>query len=146
MTIQSRVDEYVARRVAYPPVISRFLKSTRQHNRRISAQMAMPRQAEAAGQRIDSRPYATKARVVDCWRHVQSSGEDGMTGKDNPVCIASGKSNAFKTAQTAYPILLKTLYALRLPRSKGRSGEEANASNFSRSPRDWMGWLAGRIS
>jgi hypothetical protein len=66
MAIYSRVDEHIARCGAYPPVVSRFLKAARQHNRRIRAQMAMPRQAEAAGQRIDSRRDVAERELSIC--------------------------------------------------------------------------------
>ena len=59
--------------------------------------MAMPRQAELAGQRFDSRRDVAKARIVDPWRHVQSL-DDPIRAKDSPVCILLVTSNEFKTA------------------------------------------------
>ena len=69
--------------------------------------MAMPWQAEAAGQRLYSRSDLAKVRVVDCWRHVQSGGEDETTHKDNPSYAASAKSNTFKTVRVKpiHPLL-----------------------------------------
>jgi len=68
--------------------------------------MAMPRQAEAAGQRLYSGRYAAEMRVVDCWRHIQSGGEDETTHKDNPPCTDSAKSNTFKTVRPKRFILM----------------------------------------
>ena len=72
MTIHRRMNQYIPRRGVYAAAVTRFLEAARQNHRRIRAQVAMPRQAEAAGQGFDSRCDAAKVRVVDRRRHVQS--------------------------------------------------------------------------
>lgn len=72
MTIHRRMNQYIARRGVYAATVARFLEAAGQDDRRISAQVAMPRQAEAAWQGFDSRCDAAKVRIVDRRRHGQS--------------------------------------------------------------------------
>ena len=49
MAVQRRMNQHIAGPGECTPNVARFLEAARQHYRRIGAQMAMPRQAEAAG-------------------------------------------------------------------------------------------------
>jgi hypothetical protein len=70
MAVKSRVDQYISRRGLYAAVVPRLFKAACHHNCRVAVKMTMPRQAEAAGQSLDSRRNVPKPRVVDGWRHA----------------------------------------------------------------------------
>jgi len=52
MAVQGGVDQYIASSCLYPPVISGFLEAACQDNGRIGVKVPVPRQAEAARQRL----------------------------------------------------------------------------------------------
>jgi hypothetical protein len=72
MTIHRGMNQHISCRGLYAAAVTRFLEAAGQNHRRIRAQVAMPRQAEAAWQGFDSRCDAAEVRVVDRRRHVQS--------------------------------------------------------------------------
>lgn len=73
----------------------------------------MPRQAEAARQRLYTRRDAPKPRVVDHERHVSASDAE-TRGKIAPVYAPSIKSNGYKTstAGAIHPVSIGTRFRL----------------------------------
>jgi len=65
VAVEGWVDQHIASSRLDTPVISRFDEAARQYHRCIGMKMPMPRQAEAAWQRLYTRRDAAKTRVVD---------------------------------------------------------------------------------
>ena len=64
MAVQGGVDQHVASSCLNAPVVSGFLEAACEYNGRIGVKMPMPRQAEAARQRLYAWGNASKPGAV----------------------------------------------------------------------------------